>query len=98
MFLLWVYVHRILSAVLLNTAPFVSPSGRWNTHMEIALSRQTAAFFHREAQTLFFMPAVVALVLSVSRLQQQYEVIVWTSGAIPFQPPAVISYSRAKVC
>lgn len=83
MFLLWVYVHRILSTILLNTGAFVGPSGRWSTHMEITLSYQTAALsyqsaalFHRGAQKLFFMLAVIALVLTVSRLRQQYEMIV----------------------
>lgn len=98
MFLLWVYVHRILSTVVLNTGPIVSPSGRWSTHMEIALSCQTAALCHREAQMLFFMLAVIALVLTVSRLRQQDEMIVWTSGETPFKLPSVIFYSRAKVC
>lgn len=66
--------------------------------MELALSYQTAALFHREAQTLFFMLAVIALVLSISRLRQPYEMIVWTSRATPFKLPSVIFYSRAKVC
>lgn len=70
MFLLWVFVHRGLSAILPNTGPFVSPSGRCNTRVEIASSCQAAALFHSEA---FFMLAAIALVLSVSRLRQQYE-------------------------
>lgn len=98
MFLLCVFVRRILSTVVLNTGPFVSPSGRWSTHTEIALWCQTAALFHREAQMLFFMLAVIALVLTVSRLRQQYEMIVWTLGETPFKLPSIIFSSRAKVC
>lgn len=56
------------------------------SYQTAALSYQSAALFHRGADTLFFMLAVIALVLTVSRLRQQYEMIVWSDlGSDSFQ-------------